>query len=211
MAEQTIWGIHGGRTGDADTLFLKGNVIAIGWGAVGDLSKLGTSREAFKEAVAKAWPEKKAGAVPNNAGQLFRFVHVMKPGDIVAYPSKSDRQIHLGRVDGQYLHDPQLSAGYPNQRSVSWIKHVSRSVLSQGSLYELGATMSLFQVKNYADEILALLEGTPHIACREAWDLGPPPSLTRLHWCLRQGGAFSFCDSQEKARVCTRQRSPPRR
>jgi restriction system protein len=159
MSEQTIWGIHGGRTGDADTLFLKGGMIGIGWAALGDLSKLGTSRETFKEAVAKAWPEKKAGAVPNNAGQLFRFIHVMKPGDLVAYPSKADRQIHLGRVDGAYRYDPQGNAGYPNQRPVSWLKHVSRSALSQGALYELGATMSLFQVKNYADEILTLLEG----------------------------------------------------
>jgi len=31
MAEKTIWGIHAGRTGDADTLFFKNNCIAIGW------------------------------------------------------------------------------------------------------------------------------------------------------------------------------------
>jgi restriction system protein len=68
--------------------------------------------------------------VPNNAGQLFRFVHVMKPGDFVAYPSKADRQIHLGRVDGAYRYDPQANPGYPNQRPVSWLKHVSRSALS---------------------------------------------------------------------------------
>jgi restriction system protein len=59
MGEQTIWGIHGGRTGDADTLFLNAGLIGIGWADLGDLSKLGTSREMFKEAVAKAWPEKK--------------------------------------------------------------------------------------------------------------------------------------------------------
>jgi restriction system protein len=29
--EITVWGIHAGRTGDAYTLFLKKNVIAIGW------------------------------------------------------------------------------------------------------------------------------------------------------------------------------------
>lgn len=29
--EQTIWGTHAGRTGDADWLFMKQNVIALGW------------------------------------------------------------------------------------------------------------------------------------------------------------------------------------
>jgi len=45
--ELQVWGIHGGRTGDADSLFLKKNVVAIGWHAVGDLSKLRADREAF--------------------------------------------------------------------------------------------------------------------------------------------------------------------
>lgn len=48
MGDATIWGIHGGRTGDADTLFLKKSIIAIGWAKLGDLSMLGASREAFR-------------------------------------------------------------------------------------------------------------------------------------------------------------------
>jgi restriction system protein len=155
---ETIWGIHGGRSGDAGTLFLKSNVVAIGWAKLGDLSKLGSTRDAFKQAVAKAWPEKKAGAVPNNAGQLFRFVYEIKPGDIVVFPSKWDRTIHVGRVEGPYRYDPGPMEAYPNLRSVKWLKHVPRSSLSQGALYELGSALSLFQVKNYGDEILALLE-----------------------------------------------------
>jgi len=29
--ERTLWGMHAGRLGDADSLFLKKGVIAIGW------------------------------------------------------------------------------------------------------------------------------------------------------------------------------------
>lgn len=159
MAEVTIWGIHGGKTGDADTLFLKKNLVGIGWAKLGDLSRLAPSRDAFKEAISKAWPGKKPGAVPNNAGQLFRFAHEMKPGDLIVYPSKADRQIHIGRIDGPYRHDPAVSDGYPNLRPVKWLKHAPRSHLSQGALYELGSALSLFQVRNYADDVLALLEG----------------------------------------------------
>ncbi|HEX6986071.1 MAG TPA: restriction endonuclease, partial [Planctomycetaceae bacterium] len=158
MAEITIWGIHGGRTGDADRLFLKRNFVAIGWDKVGDLSKLGADRESFKAAVAAAYPDKKPGAIPNNAGQLYRFVHEIEVGDFVVYPSKRDRQIHIGRVAGPYRYDPSLEEGYPNLRPVEWIRAVPRTRFSQGALYEVGSALSFFQVKNYAEEFLAAAE-----------------------------------------------------
>jgi restriction system protein len=33
--ETIIWGIHSGSSGDADTLFLKGNVVALEWVKMG--------------------------------------------------------------------------------------------------------------------------------------------------------------------------------
>ncbi len=98
--EPVLWGIHAVRTSDADSLFLKKQCVAVGWARIGDLSALKPDRNAFKARVAEIYPEKKPGAIPNNAGQLFRFVHEMKPGDIVVYPSKRERQVHLGRIEG---------------------------------------------------------------------------------------------------------------
>jgi restriction system protein len=159
--EPTIWGIHAGRTGDADSLFLKGDCIAIGWEEMGDLGRLPADREAFKERVAGVFPSAKAGAIPNYAGQLFRFVHEMKPGDIVVYPSQRDRQVHLGEVTGGYCYTPGKHTSYPNVRAVKWLREVPRTHFSQGALYEIGSAMSLFQVRNYADEYRAALEETP--------------------------------------------------
>ncbi len=157
--ESLIWGIHAGKTGDADRLFLKGNCVALGWHKMGDLSKIKADREAFKARVAEAYPDAKPGAIPYNAGQLFRFVHEMKVGDIVVYPSKSDRQIHIGRVEGPYQYDTAKEPGYPNHRPVKWLKTVPRTKFSQGALYEIGAAM--IQVKTYAEEFRAALEGKP--------------------------------------------------
>ena len=159
MTEPIIWGIHAGRTGDADELFLKKNGVALGWHEVGDLSKLGKDREAFKAAVAKTFPDKKPMAVANNAGQLYRFVYEMQVGDLVVYPSKHDRQIHIGRVEGGYRYDPAHEQSYPNLRTVKWLKTIARTQFTQGALYEIGSAMSLFQIKNYADEFRAALEG----------------------------------------------------
>jgi restriction system protein len=125
---------------------------------MGNLSVIPSNRDAFKAAVAKIYPEKKPGAIPNNAGQLFRFVHEVKEGDLVVYPSKSDRQVHIGEIVGAYDYDQTVN-GYPNLRSVKWLKGVPRLKFTQGALYEIGSAMSLFQIKNYADEFRAVLEG----------------------------------------------------
>ena len=158
---QTIWGIHAGRTGDADRLFLEGNLIALGWDRMGDLEQFEPSREAFKSQVAKAYPEKKAGAIPNTAGQLFRFVHEMKLGDLVAYPSKQDREIHIGRIVGEYRYDPEGVLSYPNRRAVEWLVSTPRTRFSQGALYEIGSALSLFQIKTYAEDFFAKLGSEP--------------------------------------------------
>jgi restriction system protein len=157
--EPTLWGIHAGKTGDAESLFLKGNCVALGWSKMGDLSSLRPDREAFKARVAEAYPHFKAGAIPNSAGQLFRFVHEMKRGDIVLYPSKRDRQVHFGRVEGPYKYDPDKEPGYPNLRPVIWLRALPRTHFTQGALYEIGSALSFFQVKTYAEEFLAALEG----------------------------------------------------
>lgn len=157
--ESNLWGIHGGKTGDADTLFLKKNCVAVGWTKMGDLARLKPDRDTFKARVVEVYPEKKPGAIPNNAGQLFRFVHEMKLGDIVVYPSKRDREVHLGRVEGNYTYDPKTEPGYPHVRAVKWLRAVPRTQFSQGALYEIGSAMSFFLVKNFADEFRAVLEG----------------------------------------------------
>lgn len=42
--EQTLWGIHAGRRGDADSLFLQKNVVAVGWQELGDITAIGADR-----------------------------------------------------------------------------------------------------------------------------------------------------------------------
>jgi restriction system protein len=152
-----MWGIHAGRTGDADNLFLKKNVVALGWAEMGDLSK-NKDRDAFKKSVVQTYTDVKPGAIANYAGQLYRFVHEMKKGDLIIYPSKRDREVHIGEVKGEYIYEPKLESGYPNVREVKWLKSLPRTAFTQGALYEIGSAMSLFQVKNYADEFKSKVE-----------------------------------------------------
>lgn len=159
-SQPTLWGIHAGKYGAAHELFMTESCIALGWADAGDLSKLLPSdREAFKQAMALGYPQFKPGAIPVSAGQLFRFAHEVQAGDYVAYPSKSDRQVHLGRVTGAHYFDGSVLPAYPNRRRVQWMKAVPRIKLSQGALYEIGSALSFFQIKSYPDEYFALLEG----------------------------------------------------
>lgn len=156
---KTIWGVHGGRMGEADDLFTNRNVVALGFVEMGDLRSLAAEREAFKDRALEAWPGRKERFYWIVGGQIFRFIHEMKVGDLVVYPSKRDRQVHIGEILGPYEYDPKPDPRYPQHRSVKWVKAVSRTALSQGALYEIGSAMTLFQVKNYADEFLAVLQG----------------------------------------------------
>jgi len=164
MSETTLWGMHAGKYGDADSLFFKHNVVALGWDKLGDLSRLSPDRESFKQQVLHAYPNKKPGAVANNAGQLYRFIHEMKKGDLIAYPAKKERMIHIGRITSDYIFNNSKEPKYPHHRAVEWLKKAPRTNFSQGALYEVGSAISFFQVKNYADEFIAVLEGDEHIS-----------------------------------------------
>lgn len=150
---EKVWGIH---TLD-DNLFLKNNVIAIGWPDFGDLSKVTATREAFKERYAQIYPNDKPGAIPTSAGMLYRFIHEIKIGDYVVFPSKVDRMVNIGVVEGEYTY-VDSEKEYVQQRKVKWLKHLPRTSFTQGALYEIGSAMSLFMVKNYADEYLSALD-----------------------------------------------------
>lgn len=163
---QTIWGIHMGAQHGSSPLD-KG-YIAIGWSRMGDLSKLPADREAFKARLSTLYPDKKAGAIPVDAGTLFRFTYDMKPGDIIIYPSKKDRMVNIGEITGTYEYHPagaeqtdqEIEA--TNRRPVKWLKSVPRATFSQSALYEIGSFITLFQVTTHADQFLAVLSGEAH-------------------------------------------------
>ncbi len=157
--EKVIWGIHMPRSLGGSPI--EADYVAVGWPSLGDLSKIAQSREAFKAVVGSKYPNFKAGAVPVHAGTLYKFVHEMKVGDFVVYPSKPDRMVNLGRVFGEYFFDASDDAQYPNRRRVEWMRSMPRAEFSQSALHEIGSAVTLFQVKNNADEFLSAFEGKP--------------------------------------------------
>ena len=158
--EKVVWGIHAGREGEAHSLFIKDMVIGIGWPKMGDLSLIDNNRDAFKAAYEIHYPNDKKGAIPVKAGMLYRFVYEMQIGDFIIYPSKFDKKIHIGRITGEYEFNPKSDKNYSNQHPTEWLRSVPRTRFTQGALYEIGSAMTLFQVKNYSDEFMSVVDGS---------------------------------------------------
>ncbi len=138
---------------------LDDGFVVMGWAQVGDLTTIKAEREAFKKSIRQAYPDAKEGSVPVQAGVLYRFVHEVREGDIVVYPSKADRLVNIGVVSGPYQFEPHMNPEYPNRRAVKWVRHLPREDFSQAALYEIGSFITLFTVRTHVDEFLAAKEG----------------------------------------------------
>lgn len=161
MDQARVWAIRAGSAGQADHIFLDQQQIALSCVEVGgDVSALPASRGAFKDAFNRGAGEDQASSAPALAGQVYRFVHEMRIGHRVIYPRKSDRTLRWGEIVGPYVYEAQggVEQGadggvdFAHRRAVRWMGRLSRDDFTQGALYEMGATLSLFEVRSFAAE-----------------------------------------------------------
>ncbi len=151
-----VWGIHMPEwVGDEP---IEKGYVCLGWPRLGDIFSLPANREIYKSKIAAAYPEKKAGAIPVDAGTLFRFAHEIQPGDLIIYPSKHNRMINLGHATSKKWHSPSPARGeddLPNFVGVIWIAHFPRSDFTQAALNEIGSFITLFRVRQNAAQFAA--------------------------------------------------------
>lgn len=157
MDNRRIWAVRAGEAGQADHIFTSQNQLAISSADVhDDVGTLPSSPAAIGEILAQMAGADRAGGA--KASQLYRFVHEMRMGDHVIYPRKFDRTLHWGVIAGPYVFERQAEGGFSHRRAVEWLKALSRDVFSQASLYELGAALTVFEVRSFADEFRTLFE-----------------------------------------------------
>lgn len=148
--KRTIWGIHAGKQGAAEELFLSKAHIALGWDKLGDLSALPDDRRAFREHFMKAQSTEKT----RGAGQLYRFVHEMREGDLVVWPSQRDQQIRLGEVVGPYVFRSDIMAAYPHMRAVRWLATGPRAEFAPRALAEVDVPLALLRIKHHIPDFV---------------------------------------------------------
>jgi restriction system protein len=104
-------------------------------------------------------PNASKATVRNVAGQIWRFVHDIQKGDLIALPLKKQKAIAMGQIEGDYEYRPN-ETGLRHIRRVSWVKTIPRSRFDQDLLYSLGSFMTVCQIsRNDAENrILKLLD-----------------------------------------------------
>lgn len=149
-----FWMVRAGGGGHLAAEFEERALVAVGWPATGDLSKV-TTLEEMRKRVREAYPDHKPGAVINAAGVLHKFRNSIAPGDHVLSYDPERRVYLLGQAVGTYEYHPEILADYPNVRRVEWKREVSRDDLSTSTKNTLGSTLTLFEPgRGVLEEIL---------------------------------------------------------
>lgn len=112
-------------------LMRDGNLVAVGWKSIGDLSgHAGNqgSREAIAALVSKNYP-----SIPQRVGrsatELFSFVTKMAEGDRVVV-ADGQTVLGIGEIAGPYSYD--RAAGFPHQHSVTWLSLAEWQPMAEG-------------------------------------------------------------------------------
>ena len=152
-----------GKSGQDEELALEKQLAVIGFREVPSLEDA-RDYDAVLQLVKNTYPDKKARAVGNFAGQLWAFALAMQEGDIVVLPRKLTSQIAIGRVAGPYQHIQVNDSELRHTRPVEWIRtDVPRTAFEQDLLYSFGAFMTVCNISrnDAARRVLAVLEEKP--------------------------------------------------
>jgi len=143
----SLWLVRAGRHGEQEQGALENSVVTIGWNEFSDLSNVKT-REELHNLYSEVYPDRatKKNRAINEVGQVWRFVHEIQKGDLVALPLKTQSAIAIGKVEGDYEYK-ELANNIKHIRRVKWLKTIPRSAFNQNLLYSLGAFMTVCRIE----------------------------------------------------------------
>ncbi len=137
----------------------RSGFIAVGWNEISDLKKLGDIAH-IKSSLLLAYPNYTTPQIAAQAGQLSRFGLDMQLGDIVLSPLGEGRYLY-GKV-GEYFYEtnPFGVCPFQHRRHIDWDSRIlKKDEMSSNLAYALGATLTVFSLDKYAQEIESLIEG----------------------------------------------------
>jgi restriction system protein len=150
-----LWVIRAGKNGEQEETALKENLVCHGWNELPDYSTCRTKEE-LRQLYIKKYPDQNKNQVAVNLGQVWRFAHDIKKGDIVALPLKTESAIAFGRITGEYEYK-EFAANVMHTRTVKWIKTVPRSTFPEDVLVSLNIPLTVFKVSDAAANYLVKL------------------------------------------------------
>ena len=137
--------VRAGRHGEQEDIALKENLVTIGWNELPDLSEVKT-KDDLERLYWKTYPDAKKMQAAAGIGQIWRFMHEIKKGDLVALPLKKQSIIAIGRVQDEAYEYKEFAENVKHIRKVKWLKNIPRSAFDQDLLYSFGAFMTVCQI-----------------------------------------------------------------
>ncbi len=160
-----VWLIRAGRFGQGEQTALTHGVAVIGWTELGAVQPE-DSREQLKDRIRVASGEERSSSLASQAGQIYRFVHEVALGDVVALPLRTmPNHVAIGRVTGDYAYraeEPFLSTDAANTREVDWLARdlpYERFDADLREAFGQQGTVSEISKPAAAQRLLAVVEG----------------------------------------------------
>lgn len=126
------WLYSPGKNAEYWEEFYNKEIMAIGWGAIGDLSKF-EDKTQMKETMRTTYNHSDR-SYKNDAHATWQFAKEMKIGDIIFVKQGMYQIIGRGVVESEYFYDENQPEDYNNVRRVKWThkgiwKHPGQAVL----------------------------------------------------------------------------------
>lgn len=126
--------------------FKENGYVGIGW--FNQLVDRSFSRDDIKELHKKMYVKDSIMRMNQNAGQVFRFIHDIKVGDIVITPYH-DNQLLVGEVTHDIYYEEDNSSRYYLRKKVNWFSEtVDRQSLSIPLQNTLRSSLTVYKLSN---------------------------------------------------------------
>jgi hypothetical protein len=148
----------GGRTGLLDEFVLHG-AAALDVPPVADPTALASAHD-FEACLAEARPTYAADHRRRLSQKLWRFMHMVEPGDFVVADDQPGGRLMLGRFTSGFGFDPEpFGDDYPYVRHVQWVCDFLPDQFAPWVQHEMARVTALGDLQPYLGEVHALLAG----------------------------------------------------
>lgn len=134
-------------------------------------------RRDLVEVLGRHYPAAGKRRLAHHAGQIWTFVHEMKPGDWIILPSKVKPAIHVAEIAGEYRFNADGPNPYFHYRAVRWLaRDIPRSNFDQDLLYSFGAFMAICELRrNDAEKRIRVMATQEWRSSTQGFDIDVTP------------------------------------
>src|SRR6185503_21256919 len=119
--------VRAGQGGAFADLFLEENCAGVDfWSEVFDAPPTNSSREEIAAAIQKAQPQLSRPKLSSAAGQFYRFLHELAPGDELLTYDPARRIYYSGQLSSKAPWNAKSGSPLPTRREVQWRGKVLR-------------------------------------------------------------------------------------